>query len=323
LSRLVRENNFKVVMTGEGADEILGGYDIFKETLIRSFWAKNPDSRWRPSLLKKLYPTLPVSASRAEAYLKEFYKTGLTETDQYYFAHMPRMSTATMIKMFYTPQVRESLGDYDSRSAFGSDLPDAFFKWHHLSRAQFIEARSLLAGYILSSQGDRVSAANSVEGRFPFLDHRVVEFAASLPPRQKILGLNEKFVLKKAMAPELTLNILGRVKQPYMAPDSNSFVQADAPDYVGEMLSEEALARAGIFNPSAVRKLHGKCLRLADKHLSFKDNMSFVAILSTQLLVWRYLDNFQQADHLPQDAFTVWRDFSSATGRATDTRSTD
>lgn len=144
-----------------------------------------------------------------------------------------------------------------------------------------------------------------------------------LPPLQKILGLNEKFVLKKAMAPELPPNILGRVKQPYMAPDSNSFVQTDAPDYVGEMLSEETLARADIFNPLAVRKLHSKCLRLADKHLSFKDNMSFVAILSTQLLVWRYLDNFRRADHLLQDEFAVWRDFSSAAGRTTDTRSTD
>ncbi len=66
LSGLVREHNFKVVLTGEGSDEILGGYDIFKEALVRKFWSKDPASSMRPALLRKLYPTLPLSASRAK-----------------------------------------------------------------------------------------------------------------------------------------------------------------------------------------------------------------------------------------------------------------
>ncbi len=316
LSRLVRENNFKVVLTGEGSDEILGGYDIFKETLIRAFWAKDPESKWRPALLKRLYPTLPVTASRAGAYLAAFYKTGLSETDKYYFSHMPRMATATMIKNFYSSETKERLSGYDAREAYGRELPSNFAHWHHLARAQFIEARSLLAGYILSSQGDRVSAAHSVEGRFPFLDHRVAEFAATVPPWHKILGLNEKFILKKAMQPELPKNILERVKQPYMAPDSNSFVQSDAPEYVGRMLSEDMVSQSGIFNPTAVKKLHQKCTRMADKHLSFKDNMSFVAILSTQLLIDRYIDNFQPAAPAERKDFTVWEDCSSSAVKA-------
>jgi len=308
LSRLVRENDFKVVLTGEGSDEILGGYDIFKETLIRAFWAKDPDSTWRPSILKRLYPTLPVTASKAGAYLAAFYQKGLADTDKYYFSHMPRMATATMIKTFYSPETKDRLDGYNSLGAFGRNLPDNFLKWHHLSRAQFIEARSLLAGYILSSQGDRVSAANSIEGRFPFLDHRLAEFAAKVPPWHKILGLNEKFILKKAMQPELPANILDRVKQPYMAPDSNSFVQADSPEYVDELLSETAVKRFGVFNPTAVGKLRQKCTRLADKHLSFKDNMSFISILSTQLLIHQYIENFQTAKPLKRSAFKVWHD---------------
>jgi len=315
LSRLVRDNNFKVVLTGEGSDEVLGGYDIFKETLIRSFWAKNPDSAWRSLLLRKLYPTLPLSAARARFYLETFYKAGLSETDKYYFSHIPRINTTTKVKDFFTEDVKAQIGAYDSLQSFARDIPSRFFNWHHLSRAQYLEAKSLLAGYILSSQGDRVAAANAVEGRFPFLDHRVVEFAATIPPWHKIFGLKEKFVLKKAMLKELPRDIIDRVKQPYMAPDSNSFVQADSPEYIDEMLSERVLKQTGLFNPAFVAKLRDKCTRLSHAHLSFKDNMSFIGILSTQLLAHQYIDNFEVAQSLDRDSFKVWRDCSSIASR--------
>lgn len=308
LSGLVRENNFKVVLTGEGSDEILGGYDIFKETMIRAFWARNPESTWRPLLLKRLYPTLPLSAARARFYLETFYKAGLAETDAFHFSHIPRMNTTTKIKEFYTHEVHERLAGFDAVAGFGRDLPDTFNRWHHLSRAQYLEARSLLAGYLLSSQGDRVSAANSIEGRFPFLDHRVVEFAANIPPLLKIHGLNEKFLLKKAMTKELPPAILNRVKQPYMAPDSNSFVQPDSPEYIEDMLSEKTLAEVGVFTPSTVTHLREKCRKLSHAHLSFKDNMSFIGILSTQLLYHQYIKDFKAVETPGRDAFTVWED---------------
>ena len=160
-----------------------------------------------------------------------------------------------------------------------------------------------------------MAAANAVEGRFPFLDHRVVDFAATIPPWHKILGLNEKFVLKKAMQKELPREITERVKQPYMAPDSNSFVQPDSPEYVNELLSEQALEQAGIFNPTFVARLRDKCTRLSHAHLSFKDNMSFIGILSTQLLDQLYIDGFERAESLPRDSFKVWQDFSAVASR--------
>ncbi|MEE9552923.1 MAG: asparagine synthase (glutamine-hydrolyzing), partial [candidate division Zixibacteria bacterium] len=172
LSKLVRENNFKVVLTGEGADEIFGGYDIFKETLIRKFWAKNPDSTMRPSLLRKLYPTLPLSGARAKFYLETFYKAGLAKIDSFHFSHIPRINTTVKVMDYFTDDIRAAIGDYDSVLAHGKNLPPNFDRWNHLARAQYLEANSLLSGYLLSSQGDRVSAANSIEGRYPFLDHR-------------------------------------------------------------------------------------------------------------------------------------------------------
>jgi asparagine synthase (glutamine-hydrolysing) len=168
--------------------------------------------------------------------------------------------------------------------------------------------RSLLSGYLLSSQGDRVTAANSVEGRYPFLDNNLIEFAAKIPPYLKILGLNEKFILKKSMAKELPQNIINRVKQPYMAPDSNCFCQTDSPEYVEELLSPSCLARQKIFNPTSVVKLREKCSRFSDGQLSFKDNMSFIGILSTQMLIHKFLDEFAVPPPLAKSDFTVWVD---------------
>jgi asparagine synthase (glutamine-hydrolysing) len=311
LSGLVRQHDFKVVLTGEGADEILGGYDLFKETLIRKFWARNPESAWRPMLLKKLYPTLPLSGARARFYLETFYKAGLSKTDAYYFSHIPRINTTTRIKDFFTDDVKATIGDYDSIASFGDNLPEDFDNWHHLSRAQFLEVRSLLSGYLLSSQGDRVAAAHAVEGRFPFLDHRVIEFGCRIPPWHKLFGLKEKYVLKRAMQTELPKEITQRVKQPYMAPDSNSFFQDKRPAYIGEMLSETNLRKSGVFNADFVARLTDKCSRLSHAHLSFKDNMSFIGILSTQLLLNRFIEQFTMPEPLAVDAFTVWKDGSS------------
>jgi asparagine synthase (glutamine-hydrolysing) len=311
LSGLVRKNDFKVVLTGEGSDEILGGYDIFKETMIRWFWAKNPESKMRPLLLQRLYPTLPLSGKRAKFYLETFYKAGLSEIDKYYFSHIPRISTTTKIKDYFVPDIKRELGNYDSLKSFENCIPENFSHWHHLAKAQFLEARSLLSGYLLSSQGDRVTAGHSVEGRFPFLDHRVVELGARIPPWHKILGLKEKLVLKKAMRKELPPQITARVKQPYMAPDSNSFLQPDSPSYVDEMLSEKLLSHYGIFEPDYVAKLHEKCRNMSHAHLSFKDNMSFIGILSTQLLIEKYIEHFQSGESLSRNSFKVWHDYSS------------
>ena len=311
LSRLVRQSNFKVVLTGEGSDEIFGGYDLFKETLIRKFWSRNPDSAWRPSLLKRLYPTLPLAPGRAKFYLETFYKTGLSDTNLYYYSHIPRISTTTRVKGFFTDDIKNRIGSYDSLSVFGQNLPTGFPRWHILARAQFLEARSLLAGYLLSSQGDRVGAANSIEGRYPFLDYRVVEFAATIPPRLKISGLKEKFILKKSLTKELPKNILDRVKQPYMAPDSNCFFAPNSPEYIQERLSEDSLNNVGIFNPVMVAKLREKCAKLSHAHLSFKDNMSFIGILSTQILYQQYIDDFRIPTPPDRASFKVRHDYSS------------
>jgi len=122
--------------------------------------------------------------------------------------------------------------------------------------------------------------ANSIEGRFPFLDHRVIEFANRLPPRYKLMGLTEKYLLKRSMKGLLPEAVRTRSKQPYRAPDNQSFFRnGQAVPYVSELLSERRLAEAGYFDPVAVGKLLAKCR--AGRAIGFGDNMAFVGILST------------------------------------------
>ena len=283
LSRQVRDHGFKVVLTGEGADEVFGGYDIFKEAAVRRFWARQPNSKWRPLLLRRLYPYLGGLQSQPSRYLEAFFRQGLGASDDPLFSHLPRFALTRRISQFYSDDLRREINGYDPLEDLRSTLPPEFDSWHPLSRAQYLETGCLLPGYILSSQGDRVAMAHAVEGRFPFLDHRVVELGAALPPAMKLKGLREKYVLRRALGRHLPRSIVERPKQPYRAPDSESFLHAGAPEYVEALLAPTAIARAGYFEPRAVRRLVQKC-RNPLGPVSAGDNMAFIGILSTQLL---------------------------------------
>jgi asparagine synthase (glutamine-hydrolysing) len=281
LASLVRSNGMKVVLTGEGADEIFAGYDIFREAHVRRFCGRQPGSKIRPHLFRKLYPYLPGLKQQSAEYLAAFFGVSSDTNEDPLFSHRPRFRSTAAAKIFYSDHMRETLGGYDAAEELASRLPDHFRRWHPLHQAQYLETRFLLPGYILSSQGDRMAMAHGIEGRFPFLDHRLVEFANSLPPRTKLNGLREKHILRKVARDVLPDIISTRPKQPYRAPDSRSFAGDREPPYVKELLGEPAIADSGLFNPRAVSKLHAKCR--AQPVSGFRDNAAFVGILSTQL----------------------------------------
>lgn len=291
LSGLVRSQGYKVVLTGEGADEVFGGYDIFKEAKIRQFWARFPESQIRPRLLKRLYPYLDLSKSQAQGYLQSFFGIGLDAPDLAWFSHLPRWETTAKCKAFYSQDMIGSLTEtpYDTLAA---GLPAAIGSWHPFNRAQYIEAKTLMAGYLLSSQGDRMLMENSIEGRFPYLDHRVIEFANQLHPRLKMKVLREKHLLKKAMESRIPETIRDRHKQPYRAPDADSFRNTDKAGYVAGLLDRESVDRCGLFDSAKVSLLHKKVL--AGRASSAKDNMAFIGILSTQALHSLFVDGYQQ-----------------------------
>jgi asparagine synthase (glutamine-hydrolysing) len=142
---------------------------------------------------------------------------------------------------------------------------------------------TLLPGYILSAQGDRMLMANSVEGRFPFLDRDVVEFANGMPARHKLMALDEKHILKREFADLLPPSILTRPKQPYRAPDAASFFFGPPLEWVEAVTEPAVLKAAGIFSPEMVARFMEKCRRVRGEKMSNTDNMRVLAILSTML----------------------------------------
>jgi asparagine synthase (glutamine-hydrolysing) len=291
LSKLVRQSNFKVVLTGEGADEFLAGYDIFKEAKVRRFWAEQPESKLRPQLLKRLYPDIGgISQSNWEM-LAAFFGEGLSDTSSPWYSHAIRWRNNRRTTRFL-----ENSGNGPDMDAMASGLPAAFKSWGPLSKAQYVEISIFLSQYLLSSQGDRMGMAHSVEGRFPFLDVRLVEFCNSLDERLKLRGLTEKYLLKKAAQPWLPDIIRQRPKRPYRAPIHRSFFNDKTPGYVRDLLSPEAIKRTGLFKQGAIEQLVRKID--AGAAVGETDDMALAGILSTQLVHERFIRNFRRAEPL-------------------------
>lgn len=285
LSRQVRQQGFKVVLTGEGADEMFGGYDIFKETKIRGFWGGRPGSPFRSRLLKRLYPYMDQFQRQSPQYLSRFFHVSAENLASPYFSHLPRWELTAGLRSFFSADVQAAVHGQQTLDSLAQHLPDSFAALSPFSRAEFLEATLLLPGYILSAQGDRMGMVHAVEHRHPFLDHRVMSFAARLPLRAKMRVLREKHLLKEAGKNLVPPSVLARPKQPYRAPDGASFFQGTSQPPAA--LLPDRIRRHGIFDPGRVCGLVNKFQ--SGKPTSVRDNMALVGILSTELLLDRFL----------------------------------
>jgi asparagine synthase (glutamine-hydrolysing) len=229
-------------------------------------------------LLSQLYPWKENIASNT-VFLNAF--LGEYNADLPYSSHIPRWNTTSRIKHFM-------LADHPNQYLIDRNLYDIKKPLH---RAQYIEYHTLLAGYLLASQGDRVLMANSVEGRYPFLDHRLIEFCNTLPDAMKLNDRNkimrEKDILyttTESIVPDI---IRHRRKKPYMAPDAACFVNDDN---TKRLLSEAITKEYGYFNAKKVALLFKK--GEAGKITGFSDNMAFIGILSTHILHELFLKHY-------------------------------
>ena len=291
LSKKVNESGLKVVLTGEGADEMFGGYNIFREAKIRNFWARQPDSSKRADLLKELYPYI-LNNPRLAGTLKSFFAKDLENTSDPLYSHKIRWMNTSKIKTFFSQDTQQAIGSYDCYQDALSALPEGFNNWPSLSKAQYLESTIFLSNYLLSSQGDRMAMAHSLEIRLPYLDYRLMEYMSRVPSRWKILGLNEKFLLKKLFNNILPDSITYRSKHPYRAPITQTLL-SNSTEYIEGMLSSASIAQAGIFDTAKTQRLIQK-LRTS-KNISEVDGMALAGILSTQIINDRFIQNRPQA----------------------------
>jgi asparagine synthase (glutamine-hydrolysing) len=290
LARRVHDAGIKVVVTGEGADEMFAGYDLFREGKVRRFWASHPSSITRPRLLERLYPYLARSPVAQQAMARKFFGRELDRAAVPGFAHGTRWHTTASVKRLFSADLRAALATADAQRAFLGELPRGLSSWSPLAQDQWIEIRTLLSGYLLSAQGDRMAMAHSVEGRFPFLGRDVIELACRLPDHLKLHVLDEKHVLKRVAKGLVPGEIIARKKQPYRAPDALAFVTGFGRALAEDLLSPAAVARAGVFDPSAAQRLLHKCIAQGENgQLSNADNMALVGAISTQLLHERFV----------------------------------
>ncbi len=261
MSRVVHEHGYKVVITGEGSDELFGGYPFFKRDLL--LHSGSPTER--AARLERLKAS---NALFAGAILAERSHEHPAMNDLVGFTPswiQPWIATLARVRPLLSPALREELADYDPITAIAETLDPAALRGRHpLDKAQYTWIETMLEGQILTWGGDRVDMANSMESRPPFLDHHLAEYAFRLPPSLRIRSesegrLREKWVLREAMREILPKVLYEREKFAFMAPPATlrpeEWAQVRALTEVH--LSPEALHATGLFDPAAVGEFIG------------------------------------------------------------------
>jgi len=286
LSRLVRDQGMKVVLTGEGADELFAGYSIFKEDKIRRFWARAPSSTLRPRLLSLVHSEVTAGAARNSELWRSFFGKGLTDVGDPCYSHRIRWDNTAWTLRVLAPDLREQTGTLDP------DLPPKWLEWDPLARAQWLETETFMTPYLLSFQGDRVAMAHGVEVRYPFLDPQVVEFATHLPARLKMPGLRDKLTLRRLASRLLPEDVAMRPKLPYRAPMTSPFFGPDSGDFAADALSPEECVRYGLVDAEAIGRLVRKARRAHGALTGEREQMALVGALTLQLLARSFADDF-------------------------------
>lgn len=248
---LLASQHVKVVLTGEGSDELLAGYARYRKTILNlalgARYHKLAPSGFR-NLLRRQIEGM-AGAKLRQKLLRSFLTVSPDIESIYFdnFAVFPR----TMQEELLTPEMRERVGTIDPYAGLREMLKetDAI---SFLDRLLYADIKTYLHELLMKQ--DQMSMATSVESRVPFLDHKLVEFTSGLPERLKLRGWTTKYVLRESMKGLLPEAILSRPKMGFPVPIGTWFRGAYSyvvDDYV---LSDRVLAR-GIFSPDFVRSL--------------------------------------------------------------------
>ena len=311
LAKLTRECGVNVVVGGDGADEVFLGHDLFKEVSVRRFCLRRPESLARQLLFDRIYPAVSHEPRGPESMGRSLLEAA--QPSDPLFSHLPRF-LSSRIDDFYTREFRAGLGGIDVIGELRASLPTRFFGWSPLNQAAYLEMTTRLSPYVLSSYGDRMTMAHGVEGRYPFLDHRVFEFASALPTGSRLRGLREKEVLRRWATRILPGQVKSERKPSHRALDAQNFFLPSSPSWTGDHLTSEALRRVGIFSPAAVGGLVRRCQ--AGLSPALGENQAMVGILSTQLWYYQYIESALLIPPLPvgEASVLLGDPFSAPTG---------
>lgn len=283
LSGILRDNGFKVTLTGEGSDEGLAGYPWFKfnkllNGLDRGRFQPSKITRW--AIAKALLPDLPeVDRKRIHSVLG----SPVAQADFYSLVSASR-------RRLFSPQMQDQLGTYCAFDDVELNR-DAMRRWHPLNRSLYVGYKTQLSGMLLSQKSDRVAMANSVEARYPFLDEDVVSFLASVPPECKLRRLNrDKYILRCAAEGILPRKVAWQPKKMFRAPFGDTVLQPNLP-FVKQLLSEESIRRTGYFCPHQVQLELARLKSGRRRLMRCFDEMALVGIFATQLWHHTFVDS--------------------------------
>ena len=291
LSRLVREHGQKVVYSGEGADEILGGYDCYRQDYMR-LWGndiKDPDHR---ALLYFTQYTMNFSEPQINL-LYQLHERERQAKVKHQFGCYPVwydfwQITADMLPGLFTAEFDVEARAEDQMALLADEMRPHLDGRHRLNQSLYIETKTRLPGWILW-RSDRMSMAHGVEARVPFMDHPLAELAARMPPDLKLRGMDEKYLLKKVATPHLPQHPWHYKKRAFYTPIREWFFTTHS-DALQPYLSTEALQDAGIFEPATVKELHANILaaktpaNMNEYYYLMKLEWVMMLVLTTQIL---------------------------------------
>ena len=297
LAKLTKESDVKVVIGAEGADEIFLGSDLFKDTSIRRFCLRRPESAGRQRLFERLYSAEHEKASEP---WRRFQLAAAPATDPL-FSHLPRF-LGSRIGDLYTQEFRAGLGGMDVIGELRASLPTRFFGWSSMNQAAYLEMTTRFSPYVLSSQADRMMMAHGVKGRYPFLDHRLFEFASALPVGSRLRGLSGNGVLRRWASRIIPPHVMKAPASPNRAPYAQGFFSPNSPAWIRDHLTPEALRRVGIFSPAAVG---GLLRRSSELDPAFAGYPAMIGVLSTQLWHHQFVESALSIAPLPARGASV------------------
>lgn len=255
LSAAARNAGVKVVLTGEGADELFAGYVGYRFDRFRDRESKSYDleTALEDELREKLWG------------------------DKDFFYEKDHHALREVKQTLYSAGVNELYSEFDCLN-HGLVNKERLRGRHTVHQRSYLDFKLRLSDHLISDHGDRMTLANSVEGRYPFLDIDLVEFSTRIPPDLKLHNYIEKYILKRVATDMLPPEIVKREKFGFHAPGSPYLLQQGI-EWINDMVSHERIKRQGYFNPDVIDRLRAQYTENGFKlNLPFEDDLLIVVL---------------------------------------------